>query len=211
MPAPTALTRRPTPSVGQVAVPPRARGPVAPRPAYGRPPPSRAGSRPRTDARLRSRPPSNGHFSRRLLVAVLVVATVGAGAWWVLIRGETPVAGNFVRHEQRFADAARAVPESADQVTDVKALRRWNTAVDTHLAEMDLAYAQMVQIQGRSSEEAARITKVAVATAAQVIDLIGDYRDEVNNGALSTADSAARAIETLLTKLDTQARAWKKL
>ena len=211
MPAPTALTRRPTPSVGLVAASSRARGPVAPRPTYGRPPPDRAGSRPRTDTRLRSRPPSNGHFSRQLLVAVLVVATVGAGAWWFLLRGDTPLPGNFVRYEQQFADAARAVLESADQVTDVKTLRRWNKDVQVHLGEMELAHAQMVQIQGTSTDEAARIAKVAVATAVQVIDLTGDYRDEVNNGALGTADSAARAIETLLAKLDSQARAWKKL
>ena len=148
---------------------------------------------------------------QRILVLVLVVATVGAGAWWFLLRSEPPVLGNFVRQEQRFADNARAVPETADQVTSVTALRRWNKEVQIHLDEMDLAFAEMVQIQSVSTDEAARIVDEAVTTAAEVIALTGDYRDEVNKGALTTAASAAGAIEALLTKLDARARAWKKL
>ena len=210
----TSLTGSPrhgTPSVGRVAVPPRARPPVAPRPAYGRPAPVRRGTGPRHDPRRRPQSRSGGVSAQALLIGILVVATLGAGAWWAFLRGGSTPVGNFVGAEQQFAVAARAVPASADQVTDVKALRRWNAGVQIRLAEMDQAYARMTTIQSASTDEAARIVGTALATAAQVKDLINEYRDQVNNGALTTAASAAGAVETLLGKLDAQAKAWKKL
>ncbi len=213
MTPPTAVVRRPTPSLGRVAVPPRARPPVA-RPASGRPPPLRANprTRARTDVRRHPRGPAPSIAPRQLLVVALVIATLGIGAWWTLLRGETPVVGNFVRYEQQFAEAARAVPGSADVVTDVTSLRQWNKTVQASIAQMDLAYAQITRIQSTSTDDAAtRISGAALATAAQVTELIGEYRDQVNNGALTTAASAARAIENLLTELDKDARAWKKL
>ncbi|MFO7589859.1 MAG: hypothetical protein R6X23_03040 [Acidimicrobiia bacterium] len=148
---------------------------------------------------------------QRLLVALLVIVTVGAGAWWVLLRSEPPPPGNFVRHTQQFADAARAVPASADQVTDVKSLRRWSREVAVHLEEMELAYQRIVQIQGRATEEAAEVADTAASTAASVIELVGVYRDEFSEGSLGPAESAARSIETLVNELDAQVRAWKQL
>lgn len=116
-----------------------------------------------------------------------------------------------MRHEQNFVVAARSVVETSGEITDVKTLRRWNTAVQEHLAEMELARTQFLKIQRETSDDAARIAGAAAAAAAQVIELIGIYGDEVNEGALGPAESAADAIEVLLEKLDAQARAWKKL
>ena len=131
--------------------------------------------------------------------------------WWVALRDTAPDPGNFVKQQQRFAEAARAVPESADQVTDVMALRRWNRDVTAHLDEMELAYAAMTQIQRRSTDEAAVVVTDALVIAGDVIDLTGEYRDEFNNGELGTAESAADAIDTLLERLAAKARAWKRL
>lgn len=119
--------------------------------------------------------------------------------------------GSFVRQEQRFAEAALSVIETADEITDVKALRRWNGFVVVQLTEMKMAREQIVKIRRASSEEAARIAGEAATITAQVIELVAVYGDEVNQGALTPAASATDAIHTLLRQLDAQAKAWKKL
>lgn len=208
----TAATGRETSSVPRVGVPPRARPSIAPPPAYARRTPVHRGTGTRHHPRPRTHARSGGLSTQRILIGILVVATLGAGAWWGLQRGSgsEPV-GNFVGAEQRFAAAARAIPESTNQITNNKALNEWNAAVQVHLGEMDVAFVQMRRIHAASTDSAARIAEAAVATAVQVTDLINDYRDQVNSGALTAAASAARAIEQLLTELDKNARAWKKL
>lgn len=116
-----------------------------------------------------------------------------------------------MRHEQSFVEAARSVVETSGEITDVKSLRRWNTAVQGHVEEMKLAQTQFLKIQSKTSDDAARIAGEAATTATQVIDLIGIYGNQVNEGALGPAESAADAIEVLLEKLEAQARAWKQL
>lgn len=218
MPAPTALTRRPTPSVSRVAVPPRARPPVA-RPASGRPiQPSQPVRRPapRPAPRHRQHPAhrrgTSGFTLRSLLLGLLVLATIGAGIWWVALRGTPAPSRDFVRVEARFVEAARAIPESVSEVTHVGALLKWNKGVDERLAVMELEIAHL-QVVARESEGRARtVARDTVAAANAAVALAQNFRYEINAGKnLTYAADARLGLYNAIDELEANVAIWKKL
>ena len=190
MVAPSPRTRRPAPRPQ-----PRTRPPSAGR----RPPPSYA-----------YRPPPR-HGGRRLLVLVLLVATLGAVGYLFLGRGgSSSAATGFLGAEQQSVKAATTVVTAAHEVQRFAALHSFDLVATAQTEVLSRQLASLQSIASNSTGRQQQIANQAVSADQQAIDAVGRYRKAVAfTYRLADADAALRDLVDAVASLNQQAQAWQ--
>jgi len=147
-----------------------------------------------------------------LLLGALVLATIGVGVYWGALRGTPEPSRDFVRVEERFVEAARAIPESVTEVTHTGALLAWNVGVDEHLVTMQHEIRFLKVVARETEGRAAAIARDSVAEANAAYELAQNFRYEVNAGKNPIHASDARlGLYNAIEALDANVRTWNEL
>ena len=149
-----------------------------------------------------------------LLIALLVVATLGGAAW--ALRGGSdsaqPAAADFVSVERRFASTAAAVHETPVVVQTYFDIDRFNLEVAIHADEMGRMIAEFDRIAHEEEGDAARIAQGAVITSQDALRAVGHFRDAIPwSNDLSDALKALADLDAFVGQLDVMVERWRQL
>jgi hypothetical protein len=150
---------------------------------------------------------------RGLLVIVLVVATVGAAGYFLVLRnGAEGATGDFASAHQRVVAAARAVPGAATEVHRFLELDRFNASIDHVVNEMNAGRGVFDQL-ARSEEREERDIAAAASEATQrATTATNDFRKAIAfTNRLVEAQAAQKELDDAVAELDHQASAWEQL
>ena len=177
---------------------PRLRRPPPPPPGWNRPP--------------LQIPRSPGRPTHRAwLIALVLVATVSAAAWYFLIRESAPSSA-FVRAFERYSAAVDHLREDAAQVTRFLDLPEYQ---DQALFEIEVMRKQEVAFKRlarkENGEEEKRIAEEAAAAARRGWYSAGVAREAIINRRLSTANNANAEVGNTVAQLKTLVDQWKAL
>jgi len=196
--------------------PPRARQPRPP----GNPP--RSGLAPPYGGR----PLSSGHRAPRhrhshqhrrgpfrlLVVGGLVVATLGAGAWYFLGRSTAEPSQDFFSIEQRFAGAAWSVHFTPRVIQQFRQLHAFNEALDAQALVMEQSIAEFDRLAHTEEGEAADIARASVQTGQDALRAVSDFRDAiVTTNDLTDAQDALDRMDRAVDELDANVKQWNQL
>jgi hypothetical protein len=187
---------------------------VSPAPGTRRPPPiSGPGPLPPSAGR---RPPSyqsggaRTHGGRRLLVLVLILATVGAVGYFYVAGGSAASTSGFVGAEQRFVAATQAITTAAQKVQRFTELHTFDLAAQAQIATMSTELTNLQRIDAGASGRQRQIADQTVSVAQQAIDAAGRYRRAVAlTYRLVDANTARQDLSNAVRTLDQQAQAWQ--
>jgi hypothetical protein len=147
-----------------------------------------------------------------LVVASLVLVTVGVGAWYLFGRGDSAQAGDYVSSERRFATAAAMIHFTPQVVQQFDELQEFNDAVDAQANVMEQSLAEFDRMTRDEEGEPAAIALDSVHLAEDSLRAVADFRDAiVTTNDLSDAQAALHRLEAAVAKLDAHAKEWKNL
>jgi hypothetical protein len=156
--------------------------------------------------------PPRRHGARRLLVLILILATIGAGGYLYLNRGSSSSGSttDFVQVDQRFIADAYAIPGAARQVHRFAELHAFDQSAIFAMAAMAQEFGHLQAIAGDASGNQKAIADQAVTTAQQALDAVGQYHKAIAfTYRLIDADTAAHDLSTAIASLKHQITAWR--
>jgi hypothetical protein len=166
---------------------------------WGAPRQPRPGSRTRRTRRARA-----------LTIALLAVATIVAGAWYVLVRG-TDHSGTFVRAHDRYVAAARAVPEAANRVQRRLDFPAFDAAFTSSLTRMQAERDVFGRLAHDEEGDGARIAGRAVKIASRGIDAATAFHDALLRSRIDLVVVARKQLDAVISGLNRETRAWDNL
>ena len=147
-----------------------------------------------------------------MLVALVVVVTVGAAGWFFLGQGGSGTANDFVSIEQRFAQAAAAVHLTPGAVHQSVDLQAFNIALDDQALVMEQSLEQFNQIMKANEGEAAALAQSALHASTRALQAVARLRDAIVTSAnLSNATAALDEMDRAVDDLKQLAEQWKRL
>lgn len=147
---------------------------------------------------------------RAWLLAIVLVITMSAGAWYFLIRGSAPSSA-FVRVYDRYVAAVDRIREQAGEVTRFLELPQFQ---DQALVEIDVMAKQEVafkRLARKTSGEERRIALDAAAAARRGWYSADIYRQAIILRHLSTANNANAEVGSTVAQIQTLADQLKQL
>lgn len=158
----------------------------------------------------RSRPRRSGR-GRGLLLATLVVITAAVGGWYFLLNGSSPPSGAFVVARTRYADAASAITEQAARTNRLLDFPEFNLLFDGSVATMNTEREVFRRLAGEEEGVAAQIAGDAANAATLGISSAESFRFALSKGRIDDANLARDQLESAVTDLNRQAKAWQRL
>jgi len=145
-------------------------------------------------------------------VALVLVITAGAAAWFFLGQGDPDSSQGFVATEQRFAQAAAAVHLTPGAVHQSSDLRAFNVALDDQALVMEQSLEQFNQIMKGEDGEAAKIAQDALDAGTRALRAVSHLRDAIVTSAnLSNAGAALDEMDRAVDELKQLAEQWQRL
>jgi hypothetical protein len=187
--APSPRTRRPAPRPQPRPLPPSARR---------RPPPYAYG-------------PPRRHGGRRLVVLVLVLATLAVAGYLYLARGGSSAnATGFLGADQQSVKAADTVIAAAGSVQRFTELGAFNRVATEQIHTLFVQRATLQSIEAGASGRQKQIANEAVSAVQQAIVGADRYRLSVAlTYRLNDADAAHQDLSNAIASLHQQAQAWQ--
>jgi hypothetical protein len=106
---------------------------------------------------------------RAVLLAALVLATVGAGAWYFLLRAE-PTSDEFVRAESQYVTAARGYLGAVDGLHTFSGLPALGQQLAAATPVMSKQVAVFERLAGNRSGRAAELARAAATAGTSGVD-----------------------------------------
>ncbi len=170
----------------------------------------RGGPRPRP--RSGRRPTSGGGPSPRVLIAVALVLVTLVGGYWFLLRPGSAPSGDFAQAEEKIVTAAAQVPAAGAEVHRFLQLEPFYVAVQAQLVIIDRGTLKLRKVAKDSDGSAAIIAGKAATASTRISSAVTAYRTAITNSFnLADAQTALVDLESSVSTLEQQARAWKKL
>ncbi|HEY5165522.1 MAG TPA: hypothetical protein VIJ44_06190, partial [Acidimicrobiia bacterium] len=147
---------------------------------------------------------------RRLLVLVLVLATLAAAGYLYLARSSSGSATGFLGANQQSVKAASTVITAADRVQRFAELRAFDLIATEQIHTLFQQRTTLQSIAARALGRQKQIANEAVSTVQQAIDSVDRYRLSVAiTYRLNDADAAHQELNNAIASLQQQAQAWQ--
>lgn len=141
-----------------------------------------------------------------------MIATIAAGAWWFVGRGDSAPGVDFASVEQRFASAAAAVHETPLVVQRFRELDQFNAALDEQAFVMQRSLEEFDRIASEEEGSAAAIARDALVTGQKALRAVSSFRDAiVTTFDLTDAQDALERLDAVVVDLDAKVEQWQQL
>ncbi len=154
------------------------------------------------------------HHRRRLPIVLLLIATLGVGAYFLLGRKSSSGATNptgFVATSQNFITSGRSVMEDAKQVQRFLELHNFDHQAVKSIGAMQVYLNQFETIASQSSGAQRQLADAQVTAAKQAITAATQFRQAVAfSYKLSSAHTAQQTLGLALAAIEHNLNSWNQ-
>lgn len=144
------------------------------------------------------------------MIGVLLAVTLGAAAWYFLIRSTGPDSA-FVRAEERYVAAVEDLSDATSEVTFARGDPRYDIHYQDSTARMEAQLTVFQQLAASEDGDAADLATDASHSAQLGLSAADSLRRALYRTNITDADRAREQLADATSQLVAHARAWKQL